>query len=35
MAFGLIGLFVRPTLLAVGYDMFNEWSSDPAKLMLG
>jgi predicted PurR-regulated permease PerM len=34
MAFGLIGLFLGPTFLAVGYSMFNEWSSDPAKLML-
>jgi predicted PurR-regulated permease PerM len=34
MAFGLIGLFLGPTLLAVGYSMFNEWSSDPAKRML-
>jgi predicted PurR-regulated permease PerM len=34
MAFGLIGLFLGPTLLAVGYCMFIEWSSDPAKLML-
>ena len=28
MAFGLIGLFLGPTLLAVGYTMFVEWSSD-------
>jgi len=28
MAFGLIGLFLGPTLLAVGYTMFIEWSSD-------
>ena len=28
MAFGLIGLFLGPTLLAVGYKMFDEWSSD-------
>jgi len=27
MAFGLIGLFLGPTLLAVGYSMFDEWSS--------
>jgi predicted PurR-regulated permease PerM len=27
MAFGLIGLFLGPTLLAVGYSMFIEWSS--------
>jgi predicted PurR-regulated permease PerM len=29
MAFGLIGLFLGPTLLAVGYSMFDEWSSKP------
>jgi len=34
MAFGLIGLFLGPTLLAVGYSMLDEWSSDPAKLLL-
>ena len=27
MAFGLIGLFLGPTLLAVGYSLFDEWSS--------
>jgi predicted PurR-regulated permease PerM len=27
MAFGLIGLFLGPTLLAVGYSMFQEWSA--------
>jgi len=27
MAFGLIGLFLGPTILAVGYQMFDEWSS--------
>ena len=32
MAFGLIGLFLGPTLLAVGYRMFDEWSSDSQKL---
>jgi predicted PurR-regulated permease PerM len=31
MAFGLIGLFLGPTLLAVGYSMFDEWSSNPSK----
>lgn len=32
MAFGLIGLFLGPTILAVGYQLFDEWSSssDPA-----
>ena len=34
MAFGLIGLFLGPTLLAVGYSLIDEWSSDPAKLRL-
>jgi predicted PurR-regulated permease PerM len=33
MAFGLIGLFLGPTLLAVGYSMFDEWSSDSQKLV--
>ena len=27
MAFGVIGLFLGPTLLAIGYSMFDEWSS--------
>ena len=27
MAFGLIGLFLGPTVLAVGYQVFDEWSS--------
>ncbi|HEY6418499.1 MAG TPA: AI-2E family transporter [Candidatus Binataceae bacterium] len=27
MAFGLIGLFLGPTLLAVGYSLFEAWSS--------
>jgi predicted PurR-regulated permease PerM len=34
MAFGLIGLFLGPTLLAVGYSMFDEWSSDSPNLPL-
>ena len=32
MAFGLIGLFLGPTLLAVGYSMLDEWSSGAKKL---
>jgi len=32
MAFGLIGLFLGPTILAVGYRMFDEWSSDDQNL---
>jgi predicted PurR-regulated permease PerM len=31
MAFGLIGLFLGPTLLAVGYSMIDEWSTEPAR----
>jgi predicted PurR-regulated permease PerM len=27
MAFGVIGLFLGPTFLAVGYSLFDEWSS--------
>jgi hypothetical protein len=34
MAFGLIGLFLGPTVLAVGYSMLDEWSSDAPKLLL-
>jgi predicted PurR-regulated permease PerM len=34
MAFGLIGLFLGPTLLAVGYSMLDEWSSDSEKPQL-
>ena len=30
MAFGLIGLFLGPALLAVGYSVFAEWSSSIA-----
>lgn len=33
MAFGLIGLFLGPTLLAVGYSLFDEWSSSAHKLI--
>jgi predicted PurR-regulated permease PerM len=32
IAFGLIGLFLGPTILAVGYKMFDEWSSDSQRL---
>lgn len=32
MAFGLIGLFLGPTLLAVGYSLFDDWSSSTNKL---
>jgi predicted PurR-regulated permease PerM len=27
MAFGLIGLFLGPTLLAVGYSLVEAWST--------
>ncbi|MFY9328650.1 MAG: hypothetical protein WAO76_11630, partial [Georgfuchsia sp.] len=27
VAFGLTGVFLGPTLLAVGYRLLNEWSS--------
>ena len=33
MAFGVIGLFLGPTLLAVGYSMFDEWSSQRQQLV--
>jgi predicted PurR-regulated permease PerM len=28
VAFGFIGVFIGPTLLAVGYGLFVEWSSE-------
>jgi predicted PurR-regulated permease PerM len=34
MAFGLIGVFLGPTLLAVGFSMLEEWFSDSPKLPL-
>jgi predicted PurR-regulated permease PerM len=30
MAFGLVGLFLGPTFLAVGYSLFEEWASTRA-----
>jgi predicted PurR-regulated permease PerM len=33
MAFGLIGLFLGPALLAVGYSVFAEWSSSIADIV--
>jgi predicted PurR-regulated permease PerM len=33
MAFGVIGLFLGPTLLAVGYSMFDEWSSQQREIV--
>jgi predicted PurR-regulated permease PerM len=33
MAFVVIGLFLGPTLLAVGYSMFDEWSSQRQELV--
>jgi len=32
MAFGFIGVFLGPTLLAVGYRLIEEWGSDPGQL---
>jgi predicted PurR-regulated permease PerM len=34
MTFGLIGLFLGPTILAVGYRMFDEWSSSSEDSLL-
>jgi predicted PurR-regulated permease PerM len=34
MVFGLIGLFLGPTLLAVGHTLFCEWSSDSENPLL-
>jgi predicted PurR-regulated permease PerM len=31
VAFGFIGIFVGPTLLAVGYHVLEEWSPGPAQ----
>jgi predicted PurR-regulated permease PerM len=33
MAFGLIGLFLGPALVAVGYSVFAEWSSSIADIV--
>jgi predicted PurR-regulated permease PerM len=30
LSFGLVGIFVGPTLLAVGYSLLQEWSSEAA-----
>ena len=30
IAFGLIGIFLGPTLLAVGYNLFREWTMSGA-----
>jgi len=30
-AFGFVGLFIGPTLLAVGYRMVNEWVASETK----
>ena len=32
LAFGLIGLFIGPTVLAVAYTLLQEWGARPAKL---
>jgi predicted PurR-regulated permease PerM len=31
LAFGFIGIFLGPTLLAVGYSMFLEWHAAEAQ----
>ena len=28
MAFGFLGVFLGPTLLAIGYVLFQEWSTE-------
>src|SRR5204862_6340452 len=33
MAFGFIGVFLGPTLIAVGYRMIEEWSRVPGPLV--
>jgi predicted PurR-regulated permease PerM len=35
LAFGLVGVFLGPTLLAVGFRLIEEWSSQPAELEPG
>jgi Domain of unknown function DUF20. len=32
VAFGFIGVFLGPTLLAVGYRVLNEWVGEQAEL---
>ena len=32
LAFGLVGLFIGPTVLAVAYTLMQEWAAPPAKL---
>jgi predicted PurR-regulated permease PerM len=29
MAFGFVGLFIGPTLLAVGYSLLRNWTGTP------
>ena len=29
IAFGFLGIFLGPTLLALGYALFEEWSAEP------
>ena len=31
LAFGFIGVFIGPTLLAVGYRLVEEWIANPAQ----
>ena len=35
LAFGLVGVFLGPTLLAVAFRLIEEWSSQPAELEPG
>jgi predicted PurR-regulated permease PerM len=32
IAFGFIGLFIGPTLLAVAYSLLNDWSKSQARV---
>jgi predicted PurR-regulated permease PerM len=32
MAFGFLGVFLGPTLLAIGYVLFQEWSGEPRRV---
>lgn len=35
LAFGFIGVFLGPTLLAVGYRVLNEWAQEPVEAVTG
>ena len=34
MAFGILGIFLGPTLLAIAYALFQEWSSRKQELKI-